>query len=208
VTGLAPAVPYNCRMHPPIRAPIRTAAAAAAAALALLAGGCGGSSAPRARTTAGSAAHGFEADAFKFAACMRAHGLSGFPDPQVSSSGSEVRIRIGTGTINPNAPAFTAATQACHGLLPDGGKLPRSQQQINTQLGGLVAFAQCMRHRGVANFPDPTAQGQLSVQMVQNAGIDLQSRAIDADAYACAPASRGVLTRADIARSLHDAAGG
>ena len=52
-----------------------------------------------------------------------------------------------------------------------------------------------MRSHGVARFPDPTAQGQLSVEMVQAQGIDVHSPAVLHVVQACLPASHGALTR-------------
>jgi len=55
------------------------------------------------------------AQALKFVACMRAHGLSTFPDPHVSSSGIEMQLPKG---LQPNSPVFRAAQQACKKLMP------------------------------------------------------------------------------------------
>ncbi len=61
--------------------------------------------------------------ALQFAACMRSHGLSNFPDPQVSAGpGGGVGIRIGPGSgIDPQSPAFQAAQHACGSIM---GKAP------------------------------------------------------------------------------------
>jgi hypothetical protein len=64
-----------------------------------------------------------------------------------------------------------------------------------------------MRSHGVSRFPDPTAQGGLSVEMVQAQGIDVHSRAVLRVVYACLPASHGALTPAMIRHSLNDARG-
>jgi hypothetical protein len=64
--------------------------------------------------------------ALKMAACMRAHGVSNFPDPQVSSApGGGVGVRIGGpgSGIDPNSPAFKSAQQACGSII---GKAPLS----------------------------------------------------------------------------------
>jgi hypothetical protein len=55
------------------------------------------------------------AQALKFVACMRAHGLPTFPDPHVSSSGIEMQLPKG---LQPNSPVFRAAQQACKRLMP------------------------------------------------------------------------------------------
>jgi len=51
---------------------------------------------------------------FRFAACMRSHGVPNFPDP---GSG---KVTINPGEINPNAPAFKSAVTQCQSLLPRG----------------------------------------------------------------------------------------
>jgi hypothetical protein len=53
-----------------------------------------------------------------WAACIRAHGLPDFPDPDFSGGG--VRIRIGVPGGPPNQAALQAAMQACKSKLPGG----------------------------------------------------------------------------------------
>jgi hypothetical protein len=55
-----------------------------------------------------------------FSQCMRAHGISGFPDPTFGSGGAQLRIDKPSG-IDPNSPAFQAAQKACGA--PFGGKV-------------------------------------------------------------------------------------
>jgi hypothetical protein len=85
-------------------------------------------------------------DAIKFAQCMRAHGVSSFPDPTgdgpIALTPSEVR-----------SPAFRSAQQACHALLPDKGPPPH---MTAGELRRAFTFAKCMRAHGVPSFPDPT----------------------------------------------------
>lgn len=59
----------------------------------------------------------------KFAQCMRAHGISDFPDP--SSTGAlKISGNSGSGSgIDPSSPQFQAAQKACQHDLP-GGKAP------------------------------------------------------------------------------------
>lgn len=92
-----------------------------------------------------------------FAGCMRTHGLPAFPDPRVSASGNQVQVRISPGGLDPNSPAFKAATRACHHLLPDGGS-PGAGASAKDRAQGL-RFAVCMRAHGVPNFPDPDHDG-------------------------------------------------
>ena len=65
-----------------------------------------------------------QAQALRFSACMRSHGVTGFPDPDFSGGGVGIRIRGGSG-IDPNSPVFRAAQRACASVLPGlpvGGK--------------------------------------------------------------------------------------
>jgi hypothetical protein len=55
------------------------------------------------------------AQVLKYVACLRAHGLTTMPDPQVNASGISMRLPPG---MNPHSPAFQAAQQACKKLMP------------------------------------------------------------------------------------------
>jgi hypothetical protein len=57
------------------------------------------------------------AEALKFVACMRAHGLPAFPDPKVDSRGIELQVPQG---VTPNSAALKNAQQACRNLIPGG----------------------------------------------------------------------------------------
>ncbi len=178
-------------------------AAAALTGVALLSAGCGGSS-PTTTTSGGAGGNqppaNFISDAYKYSACMRDHGVSNFPDPQVSQSngGTKVAIQVpaGAGT----SPQFKGAQTACRSILPAPSKSDLAsqakQQQVRKQ--DLVAFARCLRDHGVAGFPDPTTQGQLTLQMVQAAGVDLTAPQVRTAALSCVSASNGGITRASV----------
>jgi hypothetical protein len=105
------------------------------------AAGTGASSTPKA------------SDAFAFSRCMRAHGVTNFPDPSTTSGGG-IRLKVGPGTgVDPSSPTFRAAQQACAHFLPGLATAghPTAQQQAQA-----LAFADCMRRHGVPGFPDPT----------------------------------------------------
>ena len=53
----------------------------------------------------------------KWAACMRAHGLTDFPDPSTADGG----LSVGVPKADANLPQLPAAEQACRSLLPGGG---------------------------------------------------------------------------------------
>lgn len=122
------------------------------AALAVIVAGCGSGS--TARTTTTSAAHEL---AVKFARCMRAHGVSGFPDPAASGSFTIDGVVNGS-SLDPASAAFKQAIAACRNLEPPGftGAKPTPQQQTVR-----LEFARCMRANGVSDFPDPSPNGPL-----------------------------------------------
>jgi hypothetical protein len=57
------------------------------------------------------------AQALKFVACMRAHGLPTFPDPKVNAQGIELQM---PSSVAPNSAVLRNAQQACRNLLPGG----------------------------------------------------------------------------------------
>jgi hypothetical protein len=61
------------------------------------------------------------AQALRFVACMRTHGLPDMPDPQVNAEGIRMSIGGPNGSgPKPNSPVLRAAMQACRKLLPGG----------------------------------------------------------------------------------------
>jgi len=56
--------------------------------------------------------------ALEFAACMRAHGEPGFPDPTIAAGGAA--ISFGLGGLDPNAPQVQSAVRACQRYAPPG----------------------------------------------------------------------------------------
>jgi hypothetical protein len=175
--------------------------AAAIASIALLAAGCGSSS--PASPNAASAAS-FTAAAFKYSSCMRNHGLSSFPDPTMTDhNGQQVAYLTATIPINPS-PASKSAQNACRGILPTPINASAAQlaQQQQAREQHLLAFAKCLRSHGIPDFPDPTSQGQLTLEMVNAAGIDLHAPTVLTAAKSCLGTSDGTITTADLQRAL------
>jgi hypothetical protein len=130
---------------------------------------------------------------------MRSHGVPNFPDP-ISGEG------IPKDRLIPfaDSPQFRVAQTACLHVMPADGLGPQTTPQATqTRLAAALAFAQCMRARGFPNFPDPTAQGQLTPAMVTAAGIDLHERALLQAGLACAPVTHGLISRAAVQRAVH-----
>jgi hypothetical protein len=175
--------------------------AAAIASIALLAAGCGSSS-PSSPNAASAAS--FTAAAFKYSSCMRNHGLSSFADPTMTDhNGQQVAYLTATIPINPS-PAFKSAQNACRGILPTPINASAAQlaQQQQAREQHLLAFAKCLRSHGIPDFPDPTSQGQLTLEMVNAAGIDLHAPTVLTAAKSCLGTSDGTITTADLQRAL------
>jgi hypothetical protein len=122
--------------------------------------------------------------AVAFAACMRAHGVPNFPDPQVSTSGNEVKVAVRVTPAITGNPHFNSAQQACNKLLPGGGPGKGSGHQISPQeQSQFLKAAACIRTHGIPNFPDPTFSGG-GVHVSQQ-GINLHSPQARAAEEAC-----------------------
>jgi hypothetical protein len=138
-------------------------AAAALAGTALLVAGCGGTSpagavqvaslpTASATATATSSATSHRGDALKFSQCMRAHGVSKFPDPNADGG---IAINAGPGSsLDPNGAQWKAAEAACKQYAPQGGAPldPKAAADLQKQF---LAYAKCMRDHGITAFPDP-----------------------------------------------------
>jgi hypothetical protein len=173
-------------------------AAVAITGVALLAAGCGGSSPNTTSTNAGSQPSGNPVtQAYRYAACMRNHGVSNFPDPQVSSSNGSTQIRMMAKAASPN---FKTAQEACKSIIPapSNSDLAAQAHQDQVRKQDELSFALCMRDHGISGFPDPGPNGRLTLAMIQSAGVDLTAPQVKTAALACVPAAHGALTRADV----------
>ena len=171
----------------------------AVAAVSLLGAGCGGSGSSTTATT--TAAH---TGALAFARCMRAHGLPGWPDPTSSGVFDKSTLRqLGYS----KSQVMAVEARACNNLLPTNGEPLQTAQARRIRLADALSFARCMRSHGVRQFPDPDAQGNLSVEMVKAQGIDVRSPAVLHTVQECLPASHGALTAAKVREALREAGG-
>ena len=129
------------------------------AIVAVIAAGCGGTPSSSSTTThAGSTttvAHTSTAThtstltarqkAVKFSECLRANGVSDFPDPNASGEFPSYGVSV-------TAAVWTKAVAACKSLQPPGSLNAHLTQ---TQFSAALKFAQCVREHGVPDFPDP-----------------------------------------------------
>jgi hypothetical protein len=82
--------------------------------------------------------------AVKFAECIRAHGVSDFPDPDAKN-----QFQYG---VSVSPAVWNRAVSACKDLQPPG---TLSGKRTPKQQSDALKFAQCMRDNGVKDFPDP-----------------------------------------------------
>src|SRR6266487_5564889 len=131
------------------------------AMLAVIVAGCGNGSAGtgnRTATSGGNSTAATHEKAVKFAECMRANGVSEFPDPADASGAFTIDEVINGSSLDPSTAAWKQAISACKDLEPPGftgGKVTPQQRTARLE------FAQCMRENGVKDFPDPTPNGPL-----------------------------------------------
>src|SRR5689334_1425217 len=129
VTPVLPLHRYNRRMS-------RFGTLGFGAACALTVAACGASSNP-----SGSAAPSLSNQALAYARCMRAHGVTDFPDPTANG---------GVSYDGPtSSPAFNSAQTACarlepHKIAPSSGQ--ETSQQTAQDHEKLLRWANCMRH--------------------------------------------------------------
>jgi hypothetical protein len=191
VTVVSPSIAYN---EPAMRRMICIALFGA------LLAGCGGGG-PTTPSSGTARPQNLVSAAYRYAACMREHGVPGFPDPQVVNHGGETGIRQVVSAAAAAAPAFQAAQKACARIMPGSQNATQNAQQRHARVLGLLSFARCMRSRGVSDFPDPSTQGQIDQQTLASAGIDIHLPSVIRAAMTCAPASHGAVTRAAVAQA-------
>lgn len=141
-------------------------------------GGCGSGSSGAPATTPASSAD------VAFADCMRAHGVSNFPDPLPTGG-------FPRGAAD-DSPAARAARRSCFHILRPG--LGGRHAPSSSELAAAVRYARCVRAHGVPSFPDPvTSLANRNVNVIDDAGIlfpvgssiDIQSPAFQHAEEAC-----------------------
>ena len=156
--------------------------AAALIAVGLLAAGCGGPAGPGVANAgpASSASPSASASgsALAYSRCMRAHGITGFPDPD-SHGNLGLNAGLGTG-IDPNSPQYKAADQACRHLIPAPNPSQAAQDRP-----ALLRYARCMRAHGVTDFPDPNPGGGIQASASPGSDLDPNNPIYKAAASAC-----------------------
>jgi hypothetical protein len=143
----------------------RRSAPALRPAAALVTAGCAvalcacGSSGGGGQTAVGATTATGNASPLGLSQCMRANGISNFPDPTKGPGGQGLSISETPGSsaltvqgVSFSGPAFHKAEQACGRYLIAKGPPP---QPTASDRASLLAFAKCMRTHGVPSFSDP-----------------------------------------------------
>ncbi len=135
---------------------------AALVAVVLIGAGCsGGGSGDDAATTgtpsSGAGHASAHEKAVKFAECMRANGVSDFPDPDPAGRLTIDEVANGS-SLDTSSAAFARAMSACKDLEPAGFT---GHKATATEQDARLQFAQCVRDNGVKDFPDPTRDAPL-----------------------------------------------
>jgi hypothetical protein len=99
----------------------------------------------------------------------RENGMPNLPDPQVGSDGEP----HWPGGEPPEPPE--SVQRACRSLFERLSAVTRDREQTPADTATLLRFARCMREHGLADFPDPAADGQFHFDGT-NAGRQLKEK--------------------------------
>jgi hypothetical protein len=131
----------------------RVAVAVGLGVIVLLLAGCSASGGSGAATTTTSGQQQTAAVLRELVRCARANGMPNMPDLRLDSNG---RVSLPPGTPEPPK----SVERACRSIWE---RLPASargdEERPPADMQALLRYARCMREHGVADFPDPDAQG-------------------------------------------------
>jgi hypothetical protein len=120
----------------------------------VLLAGCSAAGGSGAATTTTSGQQAAAAVLGEFVRCARANGMPNAPDLQLDSNG---RVSIPEGTPDPPK----SVERACRSIWE---RLPATargdQERPPADMQALLRYARCMRENGMADFPDPSADGR------------------------------------------------
>jgi hypothetical protein len=124
-------------------------------------------------------ANGAFDQALEFAECMRAEGVSEFPDPQQADGG----IRMDAGGVDTDSPEFQAAMEACRDKAPQAEGQAQGGEPLDPTK--VAAWAECIRENGVPKFPDPEINGGQMALDFAGAGLSMADPAFQKARSAC-----------------------
>jgi hypothetical protein len=146
------------------RAPFFLTALAGVVLAGLALAGCGSSSSASPGSSSGSTTAGGKAadSALKFSKCMREHGVTNFPNPEVSSNGQVgLKIKGGPGSLGASPQTMEAAQKACQHFA-EGLEPKLSPQEKVEREEAVQKFAKCMREHGI-NVHAETSSGLVRI---------------------------------------------
>jgi hypothetical protein len=116
--------------------------------------------------------------ALAYSRCMRAHGITDFPDPDANGG---IALQGGPGNdLDPNNPRFKAADDACKSLLPP----PPTEEQPQDR-AQMLRYARCMREHGFPSFPDPKPGQGIDIDIGKHPELDPNNPRYQAANKAC-----------------------
>jgi hypothetical protein len=125
-----------------------------------------------------------------YARCMRAHGVTNFPDPDSQGAFPPFQTHV-------SQQRSQAAQHTCQHLLPHGGGAGGAGTRGDRQKLALgLKTAQCMRRHGYPSYPDPVAGGassQGSGTRFDGTGIDTKSAQFQTAETTCEKQARQAL---------------
>jgi hypothetical protein len=105
--------------------------------------------------------------ALAYAQCIRAHGAPDFPDP--NSKGQFIAPN-GSSLPSVSPAVLQSSGKACQKLLPPSmAQGPPQGPQGTAATNQGLKFSECMRNHGEPNFPDPAANGSITLPSGMNA---------------------------------------
>jgi hypothetical protein len=134
--------------------------AAVVLVLGLVGAGCGGTSSSTGTSSTGTSSGDSvstnntaspHTKAVKFAECMRANGVSAFPDPDATGA-LTIDAVANRSSVDTDSAAFEQALSVCKDLQPPGFT---GHERSTKEQEAALEFAQCIRRHGVKDFPDP-----------------------------------------------------
>jgi hypothetical protein len=147
-----------------------------------------------------------EAKALTYSACIRAHGVTGFPDPTVGSNGLPTwSFNAKDPSGNTHSPAGRAAQRACKDVLPH--LEPQTSAEKAMANSAALKYATCMRSNGVPNFPDPNGQGLIQITIATGT-LDASSPQFQTAETACQRLDKGFAQQSSSAVSSASGSGG
>jgi hypothetical protein len=127
----------------------------------------------------------------KYSACMRDHGVSGFPDPSTTESPNSFGVDgynfdLPT-AMDTQSPAYVSASALCGKQLDVGPGSGGGHGIPEAAKLAALKHAECMRAHGVPNYPDPVfSNGGVSQSSGGPGANNVQAPAFQQAQKACA----------------------